>query len=214
LEGVDLSRNGRISILQIYANASDIIWLIDITVLKELGFHHKDDEGRCLKDILQAKTTKKLFFDVRNDADALFNLYGIDLANTYDLQLLEVAVRRTAKPYVFSKIVSGLGKTLQLYVSPPEEWQRVKDAGVALFAPEKGGSYEVFEKRPLDDLILAYASQDVALLFQLEVALERKLPGVGGWKQRVLKASRARVAEAHSDVYEGQGRHRSKAPRF
>ena len=41
-------------------------------------------------------------------------------------------------------------------------WKKVKEAGNRLFAPEKGGSYNIFETRPLDPRILAYCAQDVA----------------------------------------------------
>ncbi|KDR77140.1 hypothetical protein GALMADRAFT_246361 [Galerina marginata CBS 339.88] len=178
-----------------------------------MAFSHKDDDGRSLKDILQSDNTKKIFYDVRNDADALFNLYAIELENTYDLQLLKVAARRSSKIRV--RFVSGLGKTIDTYLCPPSEWKRIKDAGALLFAPEKGGSYEVFESRPLDERIQAYAAQDVALLFDLQLVLESRLGFADeDWKRRILSASASRVAEAHSQFYSGHGQHRAVAPSF
>jgi len=187
LEGVDLCRYGRISILQILAAHPGIIWLVDITTLGRVAFEHVNDEGHSLRSLLEGREFKKvrkslaalvhsfidddqLFYDVRNDADALWNLYGVDIANAYDLQVLEVAVRRSSRLQV--KLVSGLAKTIDRYLSPPLEWQRVKEAGSKLFRPDLGGSYEVFEERPLDPRLAQYAAQDVSLLFQLEATLE------------------------------------------
>ncbi|KAL2060851.1 hypothetical protein VTL71DRAFT_8903 [Oculimacula yallundae] len=42
-----------------------------------------------LKEILECPDITKIFFDVRNDADALFAHFGIHLRGTLDLQLLE-----------------------------------------------------------------------------------------------------------------------------
>ncbi|KIM35661.1 hypothetical protein M413DRAFT_79160 [Hebeloma cylindrosporum] len=211
LEGVELCRYGRISILQILAAHSTIIWLVDITTLGRVAFEHVDDAGRSLRSILQGGETKKLFYDVRNDADALWNLYDVDVANAYDLQVLEVAVRRSSRMHV--KLVSGLAKTIDRYLSPPLEWQRVKEAGSKLFRPDLGGSYEVFEERPLDPRLAQYAAQDVSLLFQLEATLERQIGHWGvNWIGRVVTASARRVAESKGTNYSGHGMHRAKAP--
>ena len=154
----------------------------------------------------------QLLFDVRNDADALFNIYGIELANVYDLQLVDVASRRSRN--IPTKFVSGLTKCIDLYVSPPNAWKEVKEAGNRLFLPEKGGSYTIFETRPLDPRILAYCAQDVALLFQLEAEMKRTIVGKG-WEKRILRGSANRVRESKSFTYDGRnGRHRAIAPTF
>ena len=49
-----------------------------------------------------------VFFDVRNDSNALYHLYQIRLAGVYDLQLMERATQRFAKTYV-----NGLSKCLE-----------------------------------------------------------------------------------------------------
>lgn len=152
-----------------------------------------------------------MFFDVRNDADALYNIYEIELANVYDLQLVDIARRRSNN--IPTKFVSGLSRCIELYVNPPNAWKEVKAAGNRLFSPEKGGSYTIFEQRPLDPRILAYCAQDVALMFQLEAAMERMVVGKN-WEKRVLIGSANRVAESKSSIYPGQGRHRAIAPVF
>ncbi|KAF4618500.1 hypothetical protein D9613_009781 [Agrocybe pediades] len=213
LEGVDLCRNGRVSIIQLFAKNSDIIWLVDVTVLGRLAFEHKDaSTNDCsLKDVLESTNIVKLLYDVRNDADALYNLYQVDMKNTYDLQLLEVASRRALRLRV--KFICGLAKAMTTYLSPPSSVTQIKEDGVALFRPEKGGSFEVFERRPLDPRIILYCAQDVAVLFQLEAVLENTIRGsLEGWHDRVVKASAKRVNEAHSRYYDGDGPHRAIAP--
>lgn len=122
---------------------------------------------------------------------------------------MDVANRRSRN--IPTKYVSGLAKCIELYVGPPKEWKEVKEAGIRLFLPEKGGSYTIFEQRPLDPRILEYCAQDVALMFQLEAEMKRTLQGKG-WDRKVLLGSASRVAESKSSDYSGKGRHRAIAP--
>ena len=66
LEGIDLCRNGRISILQLIAEGSDTIWLIDVTTIGRAAFEHQDTDGRSLKSILESRDITKVFclFDI------------------------------------------------------------------------------------------------------------------------------------------------------
>ena len=52
----------------------------------------------------------------------------------------------------------------------------VKDAGRRLFAPELGGSYDVWAERPLSETLIEYAGNDVALLLEMREAWERYSP--------------------------------------
>jgi exonuclease 3'-5' domain-containing protein 1 len=110
--------------------------------------------------------------------------------------------------------LNGLKKSVEKYLTPPREWQRVKDAGCALFDPGRGGRYEVFEHRPLDRRIVAYCAQDVTLLFQLEDALKRKMGdrAVGRWENRIIEESAERVKVAYDRAYVPNGRHKALSP--
>ena len=127
------------------------------------------------------------------------------------MQLADVAYRRSRN--ISTQYVSGLSRCIEQHVGPPSEWRRIKEAGNRLFSPEKGGSYTIFERRPLDPRMIEYCAQDVALMFQLEAAMKRKIRGTG-WEQRILLGSSNRVAESKSSSYSGQGRHRAIAPIF
>jgi exonuclease 3'-5' domain-containing protein 1 len=60
LEGVDLCRNGRVSIVQIFADTSNVIWLVDITTLGKAAFDHKDANGQSLREVFRNPLTKKV----------------------------------------------------------------------------------------------------------------------------------------------------------
>lgn len=108
LEGVNLSRKGTISIMQIYIAPSDMTYLIDIHVLKADAFTHKTKSGRTLKEILENPLLPKVFFDVRNDSDALYSHFKITLAGVQDLQLMELAMRSFSR-----RRVNGLAKCIE-----------------------------------------------------------------------------------------------------
>ncbi|KAF9051874.1 ribonuclease H-like domain-containing protein [Panaeolus papilionaceus] len=216
MEGVNLCRDGRVATLQIVANKSTTVWVIDITTLGREAFDHTTADKQSLRAVLQSSASRKLFYDVRNDSDALFSHYGVSLEDVYDIQLLDVAGKRSRGVKVYSLI--GLGKCIEDNMTNTEEWIAVKQVGKELFDPKKGGSYEVFEERPISPIILRYCSQDVLLLFELKRILLNKLGGVGGqpssWKRRIVKASAKRVAESKKEGYQPKGKKKSIALHF
>lgn len=148
---------------------------------------------------------------MRNDSDALYNLYGVCLAGVYDLQLLELAVRLSRGARV--RFLSGLKAAITTHTTPPRGWARTKDAGHALFAPERGGAYAVFERRPLGAVLEAYCAQDVALLFALERGMRGAMGPVGrDWEARIGAESRVRVARSKEPGYNGKGKDQARAP--
>eukprot|EP00434_Breviolum_minutum_P023551 symbB.v1.2.020776.t1/scaffold1767.1/size102399/1 len=104
----------------------------------------------------------KLWFDPRNDVDALYHQFGVASQNIYDLQLAEVALRRCSGDYA-ERVLSlqncllkceGLDENQKAFAGTIKEW------GKDLFEPKQGGSYKVFQDRPLRDEILIYAAHD------------------------------------------------------
>jgi exonuclease 3'-5' domain-containing protein 1 len=55
------------------------VYLIDVHTLGEEAFDTAGVGEITLKDILQDEEIPKVFFDVRNDSDALFSHFGIAL---------------------------------------------------------------------------------------------------------------------------------------
>ncbi|KAK7052130.1 ribonuclease H-like domain-containing protein [Favolaschia claudopus] len=207
LEGIALCRSGTLCVVQLKAAGSERVWLVDIVVLGPGAFEVKGSSNQSLKSILEDRSVKKLFFDLRNDSDALFNLFGVTLANVYDLQLLEVAVR-WSNVGVCPRFVKGLVSSLENYLAPLKsamemrKWTRVKEAGLILFAPEHGGKYEVFEQRPLALALVDYCAQDVASLHELETVLHQRIGRRGSnWEARVRAESEVRVRVAFQANY-------------
>jgi len=108
LEGQNLSRNGTIALLTLYVSPWQIVYLVDIYSLQTSTFstpaiainQMSTSSGSdsvapqaTLKSILESATIPKVFFDVRNDSDALFAHYAIKLSCVHDLQVMELATR-------------------------------------------------------------------------------------------------------------------------
>jgi exonuclease 3'-5' domain-containing protein 1 len=209
LEGVHLSRQGSISILQIHVAPQIKSYLIDIHTLGSKAFDTSDKLGCSLRSILQSKSIPKVFFDVRNDSDALFSHFQISLAGVIDLQVMEFGTR------IFSgKCVNGLARCidrdLSMSLSQKSECQRIKERGLKLFAPEKEGTYEVFNTRPLLADIGLYCVQDVQWLPALYQNYSRKLSM--DKTAKVACATLDRIKESQSPSYEGHGRHKALGP--
>jgi len=62
LEGVDLSRNGRIAIVQIFAKSSSTVWMIDVTILGRDAFTHRSANGCSLKRVLENDQIVKVMY--------------------------------------------------------------------------------------------------------------------------------------------------------
>jgi exonuclease 3'-5' domain-containing protein 1 len=147
-----------------------------------------------------------VFWDVRTDSDALFSHFNIRLQNVYDLQVLELVWRRMRGER--TKYLCGLSKSMTRLGLATPSWKMVKETGVALFAPEKGGSYEIFERRPLDTRIVYYCAQDVVLLLSLEETMRREIEVDSKRVDRfVYRESADRVEASQTVVHRGKRPH-------
>jgi len=99
--------------------------LIDVLSLGKRAFIMVSNNGKSLKSILENADIPKCTWDVRNDADALWALYHVGLANVTDIQLLENASRASDKTYI-----RGLDKSIQfdlkLGFMEIHRWIRIK----------------------------------------------------------------------------------------
>lgn len=157
IEGINLSRHGSVSILQLLVHSRKQTFLLDIHTLGNKAFTTAGTSGQSLKDIMESDSIPKVFFDVRNDSNALFHLFGISLAGIHDIQLMELATRTFSK-----RCVNGLSKCIErdLYMGSveAEKWKRIKDKGKLLF---------VSNSRPLSEDIRLYCLQDVQFMPRL-----------------------------------------------
>jgi exonuclease 3'-5' domain-containing protein 1 len=99
------------------------------------------------------------------------------------------------------------------YILDYKREEGVKDTnekGLGLFAPERGGSYEVFNARPLSQDILLYCIQDVHFMPKLWQRYSSKT--AVGWAAKVEQATRERVVLSQTAAFHGQGRHMALGP--
>ncbi|KAL8782978.1 MAG: hypothetical protein Q9195_009521 [Heterodermia aff. obscurata] len=209
LEGINLSRNGLISIMQIFVQPTNQVYLLDIFVLREKAFDTPGTSGTDLRAILQSASIPKVFFDIRNDADALFAHFGVSVECVVDIQLMEVAARRYSKRYL-----AGLGKCIeqdaQLKGETIQQWKATKEKGVSLFAPERGGSYEIFNTRPLQEDIVAYCAQDVIYLPLLWDIYRKNINGA--WAAKIKEQTRARLEMSKDASYDPHSMDKALSP--
>jgi exonuclease 3'-5' domain-containing protein 1 len=214
LEGVDLCREGSLSIFTLLIDTgipTRRVHLIDVHILGAQAFNTSGFRGKTLKDILQSEQIPKVFFDVRNDSDALFAHFGVALQGVEDVQLMESATRRTTAS---RKFLSGLAKCVEenVFISPGSRasWKQTKEKGERLFKPEHGGSYEVFNQRPILEDIISYCVGDVQYLPELRDRFWKTR--AFRWRDLVNEESMKRVAASHKPEYRPHGSDRAMAP--
>ena len=209
IEGVNLSRHGSISIIQIFVSPKNHIFLIDVFVLQEKAFCTSNSSGTNLRSILESAQVPKVFFDVRNDSDALFAHFKISLHGVQDVQLLEVATRSHSKDKV-TGLAMCIEKDARLTPEASAAWKATKQKGRSNFAPEQGGSYEVFNVRPMLQDIIDYCTQDVVYLPLLWKIYTQKISVK--WMRKVQDKTFERIQMSHEASYEPNGRDKVWTP--
>ncbi|KAF3008268.1 hypothetical protein E8E14_002313 [Neopestalotiopsis sp. 37M] len=209
LEGDNLGRNGTICILQIFDEIKDFTWLVDVLTLGRSAFDIKGstDLRPTLRLILGEPQIAKVFYDLRNDSDALFAHFGIKLQNVHDLQYMEVVTR---KPWDQKTWLVGMAQCIQEHLDIGiDERRRIlntKRLGRKLFSPEQGGSFAVFKQRPLPMLIQEYCVADVKYMAPLWCHYNNSM-AEHDWK-RVKAGSRQRIKESQSMEFGQDGLHK------
>jgi exonuclease 3'-5' domain-containing protein 1 len=211
LEGVSLGRHGAISILQVLVPPSRTVYLLDVHILGSLVFSTKSAIGTTLKEMLQSSKYPKVFFDLRNDSDALYAHFGVKLECVIDVQLLEFGTRPRS-----GRFLKGLAKSIAedsgLGYRQIREWQASKELGHDMFDPKKGGSYEVFNHRPLDNAIVDYCARDVLLLPALLQTYAGRLRGSEILARAIQLEAEQRVAISQHANFNGRGQHMAVGP--
>lgn len=209
LEGVKLSRHGSISIIQLFVLPKDHVFLVDVFLLKGAALCTSNRSGTNLRSIFESALVPKVFFDVRNDCDALFSHFQVSMSGVHDVQLLEVATRSNSRDRV-----SGLGKCIekdaQLTSKASAVWKATKKKGQSRFAPEHGGSYEVFNSRPMPQDIIDYCTQDVVYLPVLWKVYTQKISPK--WMREVQDKTNERLLASQEPSYEPHGRDKTLSP--
>ncbi|KAI5372023.1 hypothetical protein J4E82_009325 [Alternaria postmessia] len=224
LEGVNLCREGSISILTLLIDtgiSTGRVYLIDVHTLGAQAFNTAGAKrtlkgttirGTTLKDILQDERIPKVFFDVRNDSDALFAHFGVALQGVEDVQLMESATRKTTAS---RKFLNGLTKCVEnnlpmhMCGSGLVSWKLAKEKGERLFKAEYGGSYDVFNQRPIPEDISSYCVGDVQYIPELR---NRLYKSAYQWRDLVGEETKKRVATSQRSDYQPHAPDKVMAP--
>lgn len=209
LEGNNLSRHGTLSLITILVEPRHTIHLIDVHSLREQAFAVASTTGTTLKTILESVVIAKVFFDVRHDSDALYSLYGVSVGGIEDLQLMELASRTGDKSAV-SSLSKCIERDAAISTAEKQAWKAIKEEGKALFDRARGGSYALFDQRPLAPRVERYAVQDVLHMPSLYEKYDGML--TEEWRGKVQLETLARIALSQSAGFR-DGKHLGKGPR-
>ena len=214
LEGTNLCREGSVSILTLLIGTpTRRVCLIDVHTLGAQAFNTVGAKQATLKDILQDEEIPKVFFDVRNDSDALFAQFSVALQGVEDVQLMESATRKTTAS---RKFLNSLTKCVEsnllvsLDGSRLASWKLAKEKGERLYKVEHGGSYDVFNQRPIPEDILSYCVGDVQYLPELRSSFCTQQ--AYRWRDLVREESKKRVAMSQRSDYQPHNPDKAMAP--
>ena len=199
-EGYMLGRRGTIDLLQIYVLPLQETFIIDIFKLKHAATETRF-QGNSLRKLLESPSIQKVFFDVRNDADALFSLLGVSLDGVVDLQMMEYfQERRTGRD------LASLKRCVEydggLAAEDFEEWSQLKSSSI--HAAKVGDLDDLpSQRRPLSPNMLQYAAGDVEYLPCLYETYRQRLTN-RAW-DAVRTETKRRLLETRKPDYDPRG---------
>jgi exonuclease 3'-5' domain-containing protein 1 len=212
LEGISLGRHGSVSILSFYVSPLKKTYLIDVYSFGAATFNTATDGGTSLKGVLESATIPKVFFDIRNKSDALFNLFQIRVDGIKDLQLMELASRGGSRQFL-SDSASCIERDSQISLATKIQWNLAKELVISsccgLPRNRVATSYDgVLNERPLRPELVQLYQQHIALLPALYKAYndKLKLPGEAFWRVVVRGETKDRIKLSQSAEYDGNSK--------
>jgi ribonuclease D len=158
MEGVKLGRDGTTSLIQLSASA-DEVYIFDVLALGQELF-----SATHLLPILSNPYIKKLCYDCRCDAEALYHQHGVLAYGLYDLQIVYTALFQSTS----DQYLKGLHKALQSPgILKPSEVAGMVKRKLASKQEWAANNFEFVLARPLSSEFLKYCASDVAYLFRM-----------------------------------------------
>jgi exonuclease 3'-5' domain-containing protein 1 len=188
------------------------VYLIDVHTLGNKAFETAGSKGVTFRDVLQDEKIIKVFFDIRNDSDALFSHFHVALQGVEDVQLMESATRKTSTS---RRLLSGLKNCIEKNVlvsldkRTSASWKQTKEKGKQLFETKDGGVEGIFNQRPIRAEIISYCVGDVQYLPELRRRFF--LPSIR-WQDLVTEETKKRVAASQESGYQPGGPDKAIAP--
>lgn len=195
-EGVNLSRQGRLCLLQIAS--PDAVFFFDIIGAdlqgNSLGKILFENGG--LRDLLENPTVWKVMHDCRHDSDALFHQFNVNLGPVIDTQVVFSVLRKVRGMPVGLPV--SMKTLLKKFTGATEEELAMKNT-VKDFMKGDG---DFWLRRPLSEQALQYARLDVEHLLYVAELLAKYIRGAdkNGWA-KVLVGSRHYVTVFRDDEH-------------
>lgn len=150
----------RISLLILSALPQNHVYIIDVHSLGEATFTVTGTDGQTLRTILESATLPKVFYDVGFKAFMLRHQFGIHLQCVEDIQVMNWASLPALPDFSFLEALRQcIIRDNHIQPSKKREWYGIYHAARNLYSPVNGGSSEVFNERPLNEIISAYCAQ-------------------------------------------------------
>lgn len=211
LEGDNVSRKGKISLITVLNHQLQQIHIIDVLSLGYVAFTTTSVSGTSLKSILEDPSTTKWFWDLRNSADALWAHYEIDLAGVLDVQLLENASRLSGHDKEFLRERdSAIRMDLSHRVGVSQDSQRGRPDTAWMPLQGREDDKVPVMTRPLAKETMITCTRGVLHLRGLRDVYMRRISIA--WLAKVRQESTRRVLDARSPSYEPQSIAKAKGP--
>ena len=165
-EGCNLGRRGSLTIFQMRIRSLKHTYVFDVLALGgRVMFETEGKEGQSLKKSLQSQQIK-VFWDVRQDSDAMFNHFGIRLGGIIDAQLMEIASRNCPERRTLFSLFFAVSNERKALMVDYEfwEWKQSFNKAKEYF---NESNYECFNIRPLSYQALKYSAGDVDYIEKL-----------------------------------------------
>lgn len=171
-----------ISILTLFMPTRKQIFFLDLHTMGKAGLRTPRKHGASVKSFLESATFQKGLFDVRHTSHLLYICFGITLRGVIDIQLMELAQRRSLSTHA-----TGSLRTLNdciikdTAISRPGKinFQAIYEAAAKLFDKKLGGSSQVFQQRPLREDLKVYCEQSLEPLPYLHKSYMHRVTSLG-----------------------------------
>jgi exonuclease 3'-5' domain-containing protein 1 len=202
-EGRDESREGSLTHLQITFAHLNTTFIFPIKVLCPKVFNAVGSTGVSLHQVLEDPEIVKVYFDIRNDSNAIFYHNGVHLKGVIDLQLMELVCRG---PLDHTKWVNvkGLRYCVEQYPKLQLEgyvkWMEAKQAGTMWCAIH---GYEAFELSPIPEVLAEYAAQDAEIMPHIYAVFYQALHDLPLLGALIMEESQKRVDNSNLPNHKG-----------
>jgi len=153
LEG-DLRPDGKLSLVQVRRGPGEPVYVFDL-------LERRDIMSKGLGNLLRSKRVVKVMHDCRKDVAALQGQFSVAVANIFDTQAAHMALTLVARR-------AGLNELLVRYTARRNTLKETVQHGTG-----------VWEQRPLSDMLVDYAAQDVEYMHALHTEMRAELEGRG-----------------------------------